>query len=341
MRRLKISEPHKVALEETETPVPGKDDVLIRVAYCGICGSDIHAFQGKHPFIPLPATPGHEFSGIIEKVGGNVTVFQEGDRVVGEPNLVCGKCYNCTTGRYNICEHLRVMGCQGEGAMADYIAAPASKIVRIPERLSLRDAVLVEPLAVGVHAVRKGGDLFGKNVVIIGAGTIGLVVLVSAVGSGAKRSIVADLSKSRLRMAAQLGATETIDAGGSDIVERLLREKPYEGYEVVFECVGIEKSMRDAMAIVRKGGRIVVGGVFGSEVRVPMADVQDRELELIGTLMYTRRDVTDAVDMLAGGCCPADLFITEEYPLQDAGRAFAAAMDTKKNLKVVFQVAPE
>lgn len=340
MRRLKISEPDKTVLEEAEAPVPGRGEVLIRVAYCGICGSDIHAFKGKHPFIPLPATPGHEFSGTIEKIGDGVSAFSVGDRVVCEPNLVCGACYNCTTGRYNICESLRVMGCQGEGAMADYIAVPVGKAIHIPDRLSLRDAVLVEPLAVGVHAVRKGGDLFGRNVVIIGAGTIGLMVLVCAAKSGAGRVVVTDLARERLRLAARLGASGTVEAG-TGMVDRLLDGKPYEGYEVVFECVGVEKSIRDAMVIVRKGGRIVVCGVFGSETRVRMADVQDRELELVGTLMYTRRDVTDAVGMLAGGLCPPDLFITGEYTLEEAQRAFAAAMDTRENVKVIFRVSPE
>jgi len=339
MKRLVISSPNKVSAEKKSVPEPGAGEVLIRVAYCGICGSDIHAFQGKHPFIPLPATPGHEFSGTIVDTGSGVSGFEKGDRVICEPNLICGECYNCKTGRYNICENLRVMGCQGEGAMADYFAAPADKTIAIPDRLSLRDAVLVEPLAVGVHAARKGGDLFGKNVVIIGAGTIGLMTLASVAKSGAKRIIVTDLSDNRLKTAKKLGATRIINAAGTDIVDKLLSSKPYEGYDVVFECVGIEKSIRDAIVIVRKGGRVVVCGVFGSETTVRMADVQDRELELIGSIMYIRRDITDAVDLLADGYCPADLFLSKEFPLDEAERAFSAALDTNNNVKVVFKIA--
>ena len=206
MRRLIIPEPKNIILENVEEPTPGSKEVTIKIAYCGICGSDLHAFKGEHPFISLPATPGHEFSGIVSTIGKNVYDFKAGDRVTVEPSLVCGQCYNCKTGRYNICLNLRVMGCQGDGAMADYLIVPADKVVPIPKNLSLKHAALVEPLAVGVHAVKRGGDLFNKNVVIIGAGTIGLSVLLCVVKAGAKNIIITDLSYERLELARQLGA---------------------------------------------------------------------------------------------------------------------------------------
>lgn len=341
MRRLVIESPNSVLVKEVDVPEPRHGEVLIRIAYCGICGSDLHAFRGKHPFIPLPATPGHEFSGTIAAIGNGVTEFTKGDRVTCEPNLACGQCYNCKIGRYNICDNLRVMGCQGDGAMADYFIAPANKTVHLPDSLLLRDAALVEPLAVGVHAVRKAGDLFGKNIVIIGAGTIGLMTLVSAVKAGAKRIIVADLSEKRLGIAKQLGATGVVNAGNKDTVQTVLSSKPYEGYDVVFECVGIEKTIRDAMAIVRKGGRIVVCGVFEHETTVKMADVSDREIELFGTIMYIRRDITDAIDLIDEGYCPADTFISKVFSLENCKKAFMVASDTANNIKVIFKVNPD
>jgi threonine dehydrogenase-like Zn-dependent dehydrogenase len=233
------------------------------------------------------------------------------------------------------------MGCQGDGAMADYFVVPADKTIHIPSELSLKDAVLVEPLAVGVHAVRKAGDLFGKKVVVIGAGTIGLMVLACVKHAGAERIIVSDLSEERLERADKIGATHTINAGKEDVVIKTLSEKAYEGIDVVFECVGAEKTIRDAMEITRKGGRIIVCGVFSNETTVKMADLQDRELELIGTLMYTRRDVTDAIWMLARRICPPELFISEVYSLNDAYKAFQAAQDTNNNVKVVFEINKE
>ena len=341
MRRVLIKSANTVIVEETGDLLPGPGEVCVKVAYCGICGSDVHAFKGKHPFISLPATPGHEFSGEISSVGTGVTSLKLGDRIVCEPNLVCGTCFNCRTGRYNICDNLRVVGCQGEGAMADYILLPEGKAVHIPDKLSLRNAVFVEPLAVGVHAVRRAGDLFGKNVVVFGAGTIGLTVVLCAKLAGAKRITVVDLVAKRLALSKKLGATDTVNAAGGNAAERILSKKTFEGVDIVFECVGVEKSIRDAMTVVRKGGKVIVTGVFGSETKVKMADLQDREMELIGTIMYVRRDIIDAIDLLADGICDADDFITKEFPLSGAMKAFTEAENIENNIKVIFQINPE
>ena len=341
MRRILIPEANKAILEEVEEPKPGIGEISLKIAYCGICGSDLHTFKGEHPFVTLPATPGHEFSGTISSIGECVSGFNIGDRVTVEPSLVCGKCYNCKIGRYNICNELRVMGCQGDGAMADYLVVPVGKVIPIPNKLSMKHATLVEPFAVGVHALKRGGNLFNKNVVIIGVGMIGLAVLVSVVKSGAENIIVTDLSDERLELAKKLGATQTINASNLNSVNEILGEKPYEGIDVVFECVGVEKSIRDAMDIIRKGGRVVVVGVFGNEVKVNMANVQDREQEIIGSLMYTRRDFTEAVQMIANAPFSPDLFITEIYPLEKPEEAFKAALNVKKNLKVIFEINKE
>ncbi|MBD3213158.1 MAG: alcohol dehydrogenase catalytic domain-containing protein, partial [Candidatus Lokiarchaeota archaeon] len=334
-------EPNKVSIEEVEIPEPKSNEILLEIAYCGICGSDLHAFRGKHPFIPLPATPGHEFSAIIEKVGKNISHFQKGDKVTVEPSLTCGECYNCRIGRYNICENLRVMGCQGDGAMADYLIVPSEKVIPIPDELSLLEATLSEPIAVGVHAVKRAGVLLNKNVVIIGSGMIGLSVIINVVKAGAKEITVTDLSDSRLKKAEELGATQTINATKTDAIEEIKQNQPYEGIDVVFECVGVEQSIRDAIEIVRKGGKIIVVGVFGEETKIQMAYVQDRELELIGSLMYTRRDFTEAVQMLANKEVPPELFISKIMPLEKAQHAFEQAFNKEENLKIILEVNKE
>ncbi|MHA1670509.1 MAG: zinc-dependent alcohol dehydrogenase [Promethearchaeota archaeon] len=341
MRRVLIPEINKAILENVDEPKPGYGEIALKVAYCGICGSDLHAFKGKHPFMPLPATPGHEFSGKIALIGEGVSGFNLGDRVTVEPSLVCNECYNCKIGRYNICSELRVIGCQGDGAMADFIIIPANKVVLIPDNLSLKHATLVEPIAVGVHAIKRGRNLFNKNVVIIGAGMIGLAVLVSVVKAGARCIIITDLSDERLELAKKLGATHTINALKINPVEKILLEQPPEGIDVVFECVGIEKSIRDAMDLIRKGGRVVVVGVFGDEVKINMANVQDREQEIIGSLMYTRRDFEEAVQMISNISFSPEIFITKTFPLEKPEEAFKAALETKKNLKVTFEISKE
>ncbi|TXT63382.1 MAG: alcohol dehydrogenase [Promethearchaeota archaeon] len=341
MRRVVIQKPNKIVIKEPKMPEPEPSEILLEIAYCGICGSDLHAFQGKHPFIPLPATPGHEFSAIIEQVGKEVSNFKKGDRVTVEPSLTCGECYNCRIGRYNICENLRVMGCQGDGAMADYLIVPSEKVIPIPDDLSLLDAVLSEPIAVGVHAAKKAGVLLNKNVVIIGSGMIGLSVLANVVKGGAENITVIDLSDSRLKKAEILGATQTINATKTDAMEEMKQNQPYEGIDVVFECVGVEQSIRDAIEIVRKGGKIIVVGVFGEETEVQMAYVQDRELELIGSLMYIRRDFTEAVKMLANKEISPELFISKIIPLKKAQQAFEQAFNKEENLKIILEINKE
>jgi len=167
-----------VRLIESPRPSPGPDEILVAVARVGICGSDLHAYHGRHPFIQLPVVPGHEFAGAVVEVGANVHDFVPGQRVTVEPSLVCGVCHNCTRGRYNICERLRVIGCQTTGALGEYLAVPASKTLLLPDSVTWDQAVMVEPLAVAVHAVRLARFQSvqpGANVLILGAGTIGLM----------------------------------------------------------------------------------------------------------------------------------------------------------------------
>ena len=342
MRRIRLELPGKKAVvEDVPKPTPGPGEILMKIAYCGICGSDLHAYQGDHPFVPLPATPGHEFSGWVEEIGSGVQGFKKGKRVTAEPNLVCGKCYLCKIGRYNICENLRVMGCQGEGAMADYFLLPAEKTIPIPDELSLKDAALVEPLAVGVHAARRAGDLFYKNIVIVGAGTIGLMTLVAVKAAGAREIVITDLQDERLEIAKKMGATKTINASKVDAVKEILAMKPFEGWDVVFECVGIEKSIRDSLDIARKGGKVIVVGVFGHETKVKMANIQDRETEVIGTLMYVMRDIKTAIELLAKKSFDTSLIISKTFPLEQCQDAFDAALKTKENIKVLFELNPE
>ncbi|MHA1340024.1 MAG: zinc-dependent alcohol dehydrogenase [Promethearchaeota archaeon] len=340
MKRVKLIEPNKAIIEEVDYPKPNSREIVMKIAYCGICGSDLHASIGKHPFVPLPATPGHEFSGWVEEVGSEVTEFKPGDRVTAEPNLVCGKCYNCRIGRYNICENLRVMGCQGDGAMAEYFLLPADKTVPIPDSLSLKHAALVEPLAVGVHAAHRAGDLYMKNVVIVGAGMIGLSVLANVVRAGAKNIWVTDLDDKRLELAKEMGATRVINAK-QDVVEIIRKEAGYEGVDVAFEAVGIEASLRTCMDVIRKGAKVIVIGVFGDESKIKSANLQDWEMELIGTLMYVRRDIEEAIQILAEGGIPSDKIIGKIFPLSEANEAFEWARTHKETIKTVLEINKE
>lgn len=340
MRRVKLTEPKKAIVEKIKIPKPGPGEIVMKIAYCGICGSDLHASIGKHPFVSLPATPGHEFSGWVEEVGEGVSKFKKGDRVTSEPNLICGECYNCKIGRYNICENLRVMGCQGEGAMADYFLLPAKDVVSIPESLSLKNAALVEPVAVGVHATHRAGDVFGKNVVIVGSGMIGLGVLACVKAAGASKIWVTDFSDYRLNLAKEIGADRVVNAK-ADVVSIIQKEAGFEGIDIAFECVGIEASLRTSMDVIRKGGKVIVLGVYGDEVKIKAADLQDREMELIGTLMYIMREINEAIQLIVDGILPTDKIFGKIFKIEEANEAFEHARENKESIKTLIEINKE
>lgn len=338
MRQVQLFAPEEIRLLEAPRPTPGPGELLIAVAVVGICGSDLHAYHGKHPFITLPVTPGHEFAGTVVEVGADVADFQPGDRVTVEPSLVCGKCYNCTHGHYNICEKLAVIGCQTTGAMADYLTVPAAKALRLPATLTWDQAALAEPLAVAVHAVRLAEFAPGARVLVLGAGAIGLMMLQAAKALGAGRVLVTDLLPERLALALQLGADGAINPAADDLETAMERLFGHERADVIFECVGVGATARQAIHVARKGTRIILAGVFENDVAIPLGLVQDHELSIVGTLMYAGDDFATALALLETGQVQAKPLITHRFPLEEAARAFAVADSRTEALKVLIEV---
>lgn len=322
MRRAWIDGPGVVSLRATPVPEPGPGEVRVRSGRVGICGSDLHALAGRHPFIQLPVSPGHEVAGVVAALGEGVGSLAVGDRVLLEPNLVCGRCLHCSAGRYNLCEHLRVVGCQTAGALADAFVAPADRFHVVPEGMSLRAATLVEPLSTATHAVRLAGDLAGAAVAILGAGTIGLGLLLAVRAAGAAAVAVTDPLPSKRQRAQRLGADLVVDPGAGDAVAHI-RSRLAHRPDVTFDCVANQSSIDQSIALALNGGTIVVVGVPSGPVRIPLPLLQDRELRLQGTAMYVRADVLRAMDLVAE--IPLDELVTAELPLEHAARAFEAA----------------
>ena len=341
MKQVELHAPEDIRLVEAPRPSPGPDELLIAVATVGICGSDLHAYHGRHPFIQLPVVPGHEFAGTVVEVGAEVCDFSPRQRVTVEPSLVCGVCYNCTHGRYNICEQLKVIGCQSPGAMAEYLAVPASKTLPLPDSVTWDQAAMVEPLAVAVHAIRVARLQPGAQLLILGAGTIGLMTLQAARAMGAGRAMITDLLQERLDLALELGADRAVNPSTTGLDVALEEAFGSQGADVIVECVGIAATAREAVRVARKGTRIVLAGVFEEEVPVNLGLIQDRELELVGTLMYANDDFSTALQLLADGEVKADPLITHRFPLDDAAQAFAIADSRKGALKVLVQVSPQ
>ncbi|MGW9617726.1 zinc-dependent alcohol dehydrogenase [Streptomyces diastaticus] len=276
--------------------------------------------------------------GVVVAAGRGAEDFTPGTRVIIEPNLYCGECDQCRSGRYNICRHLRVFGCQTPGGMADLFTIDAGRVHRVPETMSDLQAALVEPLATPVHAVAKAGDLTGRAVAVLGAGPIGLLVLAAARHAGAARIVVTDLLDTKRERAVRLGATDALPADADDLVAQAQAVLGGPA-DVVFDCVAREQSMAQATDLVAKGGRIIVVGVGAAgTTRVRLDLVQDREIRIEGTLMYTADDYRGAIDLITSGAVDAEALVTATYPLEEAAEAFAASL-RPEHVKVLITAA--
>ena len=340
MLQANLVKPERVILEEVEIPSVRENEVLIKVKYCGICGSDIHSYKGKHPFVHPPIVLGHEFSGIISQTGKKVKNFHKEERVSVEPNIVCGKCYNCLHGRYNICNYLKVIGCVGyNGAFAQYIAVPQNKVIKLPREISFEEGALIEPTAVAVHAVRKSKQKIGDKVLILGAGPIGLLIMQVAKVSGAGEIIITDLLDYRLKKAKELGADKIVNSVSRDLVEFIRETYGENGIDLIYECVGREETLSEAIQIARKGTKIMIVGVPEENPRVNLAYIGDRELELIGSLMYIRDDFEEAIDLIQKKKIQVQPLITHSFKLKDIKKAFELILKKKENvMKVLIEI---
>ena len=298
----------------------------MRADVVGICGSDLHAMRGDHPFIDLPIVPGHEAAGVVDAVGDAVVDFEVGDRVLLEPNLIDGTCHYCREGRYNLCEHLAVVGCQVAGALAEAFVAPAQRFHRVPDGMSLTAAALIEPLSTATHAVRCAGGVAGRTVAVLGAGSIGLLTMLTARAAGAEAIAVTDPVASKRQLATELGADMSFDPTDRETVRRMRTALPWRP-DVVFDCVSSQSSISQAIALALKGGTVVVAGVTNRDVMIPLSLVQDRELRLQGTAMYIREDVTAAIGLIEDGHVPVSRLVSAEFALDEAAEAFRVAAE--------------
>ncbi|OAK51676.1 zinc-dependent alcohol dehydrogenase [Rhodococcoides kyotonense] len=339
VRRILVEGIDSVSVETVATPEAATGEVRVRSTVVGICGSDVHAAHGRHPFIDLPFRPGHEVVGVVDAIGDGVDASLVGTRVVVEPNLACGHCTQCLAGRYNICAELAVFGCQTPGGLTDAFTIAADRVIPLDDALDDRHAALIEPLATPVHAVRRAATLVdgldGKRVAVLGAGPIGLFVLLAARRAGAT-VVVADLLESKRARAQRLGAVGSFDPTASDAVATA-KEALGGPADVVIDCVSRESSVAQAVDLVDKGGVVLIVGVAAGATAVPLDLVQDREIIVAGCLMYVREDVREAIDMLTEGLVPIDEFVTGEFPLDRAADAFTASTDPE-HVKVLITV---
>src|ERR1700678_2448123 len=324
MRRV-VVHPDRIAVESAEVPAPGSGEVLIRTLVAGVCGSDLHAAHGRHPFVPLPYLPGHEVVGIIETAGPGVQAWRPGQRVTLEPDLPCWTRKMCTSGRENLCENLQFFGCgYPQGGMADYFTIRADRLHAVPDLLADHAAALIEPLSTPVHAVRLAGDVAGRAVAVLGGGTIGLLTLAVLRAHGAGKVVTTDPNPAKRARAAALGADATIDAGTPDVA-RQVRQVLGGSADFVFDCVAIQSSVEQAIAMADKGGTVVVVGVPAREVMVPLPIVQDHQIRIQGSATYLTEDFRESADLLGAGVVKTADFVTATRPLAQVAEAFELA----------------
>lgn len=311
-----------IRIEEKPIPEAPAGYVRVRVAYAGICGTDRHEYVGPN-FIPTtkphrltgktaPLTLGHEFAGTIDMVGEGVTGYAVGDRVTANGTLCCGACRMCRSGRYNVCEKLGFLGVGLDGAFAEYVLIEAARLFRIPDNVTLRQAVLAEPLACGIHATRLMGELSNESVVVIGPGIIGLAAMFAAKLAGAGKVLVAGVGKDRQALVEQYGCTYH-DVTAGDTLERVLE---WNGgpVDVVYECVGTERTLSDCAPLLRHGGKLMVMGVFEKKPVFDMNTFQEGE-----RILYTSQahvdEIATALDYISRGVIDADALVTREVTL--------------------------
>jgi 2-desacetyl-2-hydroxyethyl bacteriochlorophyllide A dehydrogenase len=348
MRRVIVTADHRVTLREVEIPTPQPGEVLVRMTAVGLCGSDKHAVQGRHPFIDLPYAPGHEVIGVVEHLSAgeqpsaaeqvDVSV-RVGQRVIVEPTLPCWDCKRCRAGQENLCERLQFFGCgHPQGGLAELFTIPVGRLHLIPDQLDDQQAILIEPLATPVHAARLAGPLSGRTVAILGGGPIGLLMLAVARHHGAARVVLTDRHASKLARALAHGADAAVDARAPD-VEGRVRAALGESADVVFDCVATQESVDQATALARKGGTVVIVGVAAEPVTVPLPLVQDQQLRIQGSATYLPEDFREAIALLAAGVVDPEDFITAAYPLDEAAAAFAA-LASGEQIKVIVTGPP-
>lgn len=322
MKQAILTEPEKIEFSETNTPKVEAGSVLLKMKYIGICGSDIHAYYGKHPFMSFPIRLGHEIAGEVMEVGSGVENIRRGDLVTVMPQEFCGQCEPCKSGRYNICNTLNVIGCQTPGAACEHFLVDADLVKPVPHRMTAELGAMVEPAAVGLHAARRCGSLKGKNVVVIGAGTIGNVTAQAAIAEGAKGVLITDLSDYRLDVAQKCGITYTANTANVSMEEALEEAFGEACADIFFECVGAGTAVNQAIHYVKKGSDIVVVGVYGISPEINMGWVQDREIRISGSLMYVEKDFQDTINYIAEGKIKMNPLISKIFSFEHYSDAF-------------------
>ncbi|MCL6599476.1 MAG: alcohol dehydrogenase catalytic domain-containing protein [Alicyclobacillus macrosporangiidus] len=338
MRALIWTAPHKLEMGERERPEPRPDEVVLRVCYAGICGSDLTGYLGHNPLRRPPLVMGHEFTGVVVAAGAGVDGLCQGETVVVNPLIGCGSCNRCRSGQPQQCSRQRILGIHLPGAFSDLVKVPASACHPVQDAWT---AVVTEPLACAVRAVRRAGVGLGDRVAIFGAGAIGLLCLRAATLCGASVRVSVDLDDRRLELARASGATHTVNARTTDPVDAILALSD-EGMDQVIEAVGVQQTRRQAFAVAARGGRVVLLGLHQDSTELPVNDWVRHELEVLGSASYTPGDFQEALRLVRDRQVVVGAPWTVVRQLEEGPAAFESLLDGREAApKVVLAVHPQ
>ena len=324
MRAVVIDAPNKFQVETQPDPTPGAGEILIRVGACGICGTDLHILDGDSPLARYPIIPGHEFAGEVVALGSDIVqnsgredaIIRVGSRVAVDPNLYCHHCEFCRTGHENLCVNYYALGVTRDGAIAQYVSVPMSSAYLLPDSLSLAEASLIEPVSCAVHGMHSINPRSGDTFLIVGAGTMGLLLLQLAVRGGASRVVMVDVNEQRLRTAESFGATQTYN----DIAVAL-KDEPL-GFNCVIDATGVPAVIERAFMAVKRGGKFMIFGVAPNDARVSLSPfrIYNDEITIVGS-MAVLFSFQAALDLMSAGVINTKAMLTASLPLEDFSHA--------------------
>jgi len=337
MKAVVFQEPNRLVVEDKPVPEVGEHDALVRVHACGVCGTDLHIFKGEH-IVKFPVIPGHEFSGEVVEIGAKVTNVGVGDPVTIDPNIVDWTCFFCRRGEINLCENLTAVGVNFDGGFAEYCRVPAVQAYKVPGSVSLDEAAFAEPLACCIHGMDRADVVSGSTVVILGAGSIGLMMVQLARIAGARHIIVSEPDEAKRKLAARMGSDVQIDPLSRDPVSEVGKITGV-GADVVIESAGRLETAELALKLARRGGTVLQFGVVSPDelAKVSPYDVYYREVTIRGSFVNPFTHAR-AVDLLASKQIDVMPLVTRRFGLDDAAKALEAAAD-KDTIKILL--APE
>jgi L-iditol 2-dehydrogenase len=341
MKALLLSSYNNLEMAEMAAPVAGPLELLVQVEACGICGSDVHGYDGSSGRRIPPIVMGHEAAGVVAAVGAGVKNFASGDRVTFDSTVYCGACDYCARGEVNLCDNRQVVGVscgdyRREGAFAEYVRVPERICYKLPESLSFAEAAMLEAVSVALHAVRVADAKDAKTALVIGAGMIGLLTLQAAKALGYPLVMIADVDETRLALAKSVGADVVLHASGKDLIAAVLEKTGGKGVDVVFEAVGRDETVAVAIDAVRKGGTVTLVGNITPQVSLPLQKVVSREIRLQGSAA-SAGEYPQAMELMTGGRIKVKPLITAVAPLEDGPAWFARLHAREPNLmKIVL-----